>query len=571
MKTTTLPVAFALGLITSNINALHIHGQDLSLHAGKTIPNEEMLGESKTTMSAAVEAYLMDKNVVEYIEEEFGNTGLIIMRRAYATKVFSPIWSKEGAADLIETVSDTLRHGLIADDIFSGELQEIIQERFSSISEETTARRDVELSLIWLRFARALSGELLDDGGMQKLENSPNLRYNIPYALVKSARGDDEHEILDMAPNAVQYQRLIPIIEKYRKIKAEGGWVEIELKNVLEAGDTDEKLFEIRQRLEAEGYIDLYESLTMMGDYYDEALVETIKIFQRHHGLEDDGVIGPETIDAMNESVDSKIYRIAEALNRWRAQGELGKRHIWANIPSYQAEAWNNGKMELQQKTIVGKKQYATPEFSDEVEYVVANPKWYLPVSIIRRQKLPKLRKDPGYAAKNGYDIYDKESGEAVSAYSVDWSEPGIARKYRFIQRAGDDNALGQLKIIFPNQYSVYLHGTPSEHLFEEAQRAFSSGCVRLENPIAMAKWIARHDEDLSRSEITEAIIDDDTQRMNIDEHVPVHITYITVTVDQEGQAFFWRDIYNKLDEGLDYIDRYEYALEQQRKKPVAL
>jgi len=284
-------------------------------------------------------------------------------------------------------------------------------------------------------------------------------------------------------------------------------------------------------------------------------LETALKIFQTRHGLEDDGIIGNNTLFAMNESVESKIDKIADSMHRWRVQGDMGRRHIWANIPSYTAIGVNNGAYEIETKTIVGKPRFATQTFSDQVEYMVANPKWFLPVSITRRQKVPKLRRDPGYAQKYGYNIYDRETGAAIEAANVDWSEPGVARKYRFVQEAGPGNALGKLKIIFPNQYSIYLHGTPSMKLFDKAQRAFSSGCVRLEDPIAMAEWIAKGDSNLTAAGVLEASESGENTRMELDEHIPVHITYFLVTANEDGSVNFLRDVYER-DDGIETVEK---------------
>lgn len=536
---------------------------NLSTHSEVVETEFHMLGDAKTRKVDALETYLLSDDVTKDIEEEFGEVGLRIVRRTYATQVFKPLWTEKGALDLQHSIYDVFEHGILAEDVFSDELDKIVEKRFDANSLDTLAQMDVELSLIWLRYAKAMSGSLSDEGEMVKRANSPVLRFSIPYSLALSAKGEAPDEILSMAPEAPQYARLKSALAKYRALSLNGGWLAIRDGDAVKTGESDPRIPALRTRLRAEGYDVKRVQPSDASDVYDPNVYDpstelALKEFQRHHGLEDDGILGGNTLLALNESVESKISRIADSMYRWRVQGELGDRYIWANIPSYTAEGWSDGKVEIKQKTIVGKERFATPEFSDEVEFLVANPKWYLPISIVRRQKLPKLKKDPGYAAKYGYNIFDRTTGEPVSAYSVDWTEPGVARKYQFVQQAGDGNALGEMKIIFPNQYSVYLHGTPGEHLFEKAQRAFSSGCVRLEDPVAMGKWIARYDEEAEVSEINAAMAAERNQRLDLEEEVPVHITYFTVTVDETGQPYFWRDIYDRLDEGIEYVKRYE-------------
>lgn len=527
-------------------------------HTDVRIAQQEVLGEARTEMSAALEKHLLSKKTTKRIEAEFGDDGTRIIRRIYATHVFNPIWTELGAADLQLAVADVFEHGIIASDVFSGDLDKLISKRFEASSPKTRAKADVKLSLIWLRFAEAMSGDLSDEAAMVKRKDSPILRYNTPLALERSAKSNASAEILSMAPEAPQYAKLKASLKTYRYIRKAGGWLAIRDGDTIELNETDERLPDLRKRLRAEGY-SVGSILSEDDDNtFDSSTEAALKLFQTRHGLEDDGILGGNTLNALNESVESKISRIADSMYRWREQGELAERYIWANIPSYSAEGWNNGMLEIKQRTIVGKERFATPEFSDEVEYLVANPKWYLPVSIIRRQKVPKLKRDPGYAAKYGYNIFDRETGAPVDAFSVDWSEPGVSRKYQFVQQAGDGNALGEMKIIFPNQYSVYLHGTPGEHLFDRAQRAFSSGCVRLEDPVSMAKWIARGDEAAEVSTIKEAMMTEENTRVSLGDHLPVHITYFTVTVAQDGTPYFWRDVYDRLDDSIKYVKKYE-------------
>jgi murein L,D-transpeptidase YcbB/YkuD len=233
-------------------------------------------------------------------------------------------------------------------------------------------------------------------------------------------------------------------------------------------------------------------------------------------------------------------------MNGWRHMKAIDGRYVWANIPSYTAEGWASGKREISMKTIVGSASRKTPVFSDEIEYAVANPKWYAPVSIVRRDKLPKLQEDPSYAARNGYSIYDRATGTQVSAETVNWSDPSSATDYQFVQASGAGNALGELKIIFPNKDAIYLHGTPGKYLFDRAERAFSSGCVRLEDPASMARWISGGDATDVAAELDQALKSGQLKRVPFNTKTPVHITYMTVTSGDDGKLSFWRDIYHR-------------------------
>ena len=573
-KITTVGIISILSALSCQALAADSMSNDLSKHSvvrvSDAVNSEE---ENLTTLAGVLEDRIVHGKYDKKIKKELGDGTLQIVRRAYAQKLFSPVWSLSGANALEDAVNDLFKHGIIADNVLKNNLQKVIETRFQSKSLKKRANADVKLTLAWLRTAKAVSGGLKDDGGIANPRTDGALRFNLTTALLRSGNGFAEQEIWQMAPSHPQYTALMDVLSNYRDIQNRRGWFAIRDGDAIEPGDQDARIPAVRKRLAIEGFnadnirdhsdvsivpgdSDIAEDASIYPDIYDADLELVVKEFQKSHGLEQDGIIGGNTLKAMNESPASKIDRIADAMHRWRYQGDMGSRYIWANIPSYSAEGWNEGEKQITMRTIVGKVRHATPVFSDRIEYMVANPKWYLPVSIVRRQKVPKLRRDPGYAERYNYNIYDRKSGEKVSAYNVDWTEKGVARKYRFVQASGEGNALGELKIIFPNQYSVYLHGTPGKHLFDKAQRAFSSGCVRLEDPAKMARWIARTDESMEATEITQALDEDVREEFILDEKMPVHITYYTVTVKEGGKPYFWRDIY-KRDDGIQYVERY--------------
>ncbi|WP_017932150.1 L,D-transpeptidase family protein [Robiginitomaculum antarcticum] len=542
-------------------------GSELSMHMQAAPINAELfVGEADGKLAKVIEARVIDGQYDRLIKNEFGDPTLQLVRRAYARRNYKPVWTLKGADSLREYSASMFDQGIISETIFKNDLDRLIKARFSSRTDKARANADIKLTLAWFRAAKAVSGGLYDEGGAEKSRMDGPVRISLVDDLISSGEGSTFKQMKELEPTHPQYLMLKDSLKTYRDYKENGGWLAIRDGDAIEMGDRDPRIPALRARLETEGYKTTAEALYIPLvssnsdkediDLYDENLERAVKLYQERHGLEQDGVIGGNTLKALNESVESKIDRIADSMHRWRYQGDMGSRYIWANIPSYTAEGWDKGERKIEMKTIVGKPRHATPEFSDNIEYMVANPKWYLPISIVKRSKLPKLKKDPGYAARNNYNIYDRATGAKISAYNVDWSEPGVARKYRFVQSAGDNNALGEMKIIFPNQYSVYLHGTPGEHLFEKAQRAFSSGCVRLEDPAKMAKWIAKGDETVDRTAITEALDEDSRVRFELDEQIPVHITYFLVTADEDGQPTFWRDIY-KRDDGIKYVKRY--------------
>lgn len=554
---------------------------DLRNHTAVAAVDANLLvGQADSQIAAEIESLMTKGKYDKSIRSEFSPAILKLFRHAYAKRVFEPIWTPQGVSALINYSDDMFAHGIASKDIFKNDLSKLYDTRFNHSSPEKRAKADIKLSKAFFRAASAISGGLSDDGGVEKSRTSGPSTFVLTDALTRSGQGAIDVELAALEPAHAQYKALKKQLAYYRALLDQGGWLAIKDGDAIEQGDTDPRVTLLRNRLAKEGYIQPFSEapdlrglelsenkVNKAADLMDEGLTNALKDFQRRHGLEADGVLGGNTLEALNESPESKIDRIADTMYRWRIQGDMGERYIWANIPSYTAEGWTGATREISQKTIVGKERFATPEFSDRVEYVVANPKWFVPISITRRQKLPKMRKDPNYADRHNYTITDRKTGEMVDPLAVDWTEKGVAKKYRFVQGPGEGNALGEMKIIFPNQYSVYLHGTPGKHLFDRAQRAFSSGCVRLEDPVAMAKWIAKEDENVSRSDIAEAMEEGDREKFLLDEKLPVHITYFTVTANDDGNLNFWRDIYDR-DDGISYVKRYAKPVQRLADMP---
>ena len=556
------------------------------------LPLPDMLGDTaRGDLTGEIERLVMQDALEAELGKDAGESAVRGARIAYAQDLFQPIWSPEGGASLVTLSHRLFDYGLLVDQVVGGPVERIVDMRFNASDAARRARADLQLTAIWIRIAAAVSGGLEDEGAaVASLPNQP-ARSVLTTALRRAGEGDAIGTLAPFELDNAQYNGLKRALLDYRDIRSRGGWYALPEGELVRAGDSDPRIPALRTRLQAEGYaigwadegprsapIDhpngMSEPLvevalkqpSKMGEratglladptVLDAPLVEALKVFQSRHGLEPDGVLGPMTLAALNESVDSKIQRIVRAMDQWRSQGSLGERFVWANIPSFTAEGWNAGRREIQMKTIVGQPSRETPIFSDEIEYTVANPKWYVPVSIARKDKLPKLIEDSSYADRKGFAVYERSTGLRVSASAVDWRDPTSVNRYRLVQDPGSMNALGELKIIFPNRHSVYLHGTPSVSLFKKANRAFSSGCIRLEKPVEMANWLASHDTAASEAQIRAAVASGKNRHIRFGSPIPVHLTYMTVTVDDDGVPNFWRDIY-KRDRQIQFVERY--------------
>ena len=228
-------------------------------------------------------------------------------------------------------------------------------------------------------------------------------------------------------------------------------------------------------------------------------------------------------------------------LERWRwLPRDLGDRHILVNIPEYRLEVWDHGQVPLAMRVVVGKQDTPTPIFSDEMTYVVFSPYWNVPPDIAQGETLPAILADPAFLQRQNMEVLD-ETGKPVDPASIDLSDPS---KYRFRQRPGSANSLGLVKFMFPNQFNVYLHDTPADSLFSRASRSFSHGCVRLEKPLALARYVLRDQPEWTEEQIEEAMHAGEEEHVKLKRPIPVYLGYWTARVSSDGVLQFRNDVY---------------------------
>jgi len=240
---------------------------------------------------------------------------------------------------------------------------------------------------------------------------------------------------------------------------------------------------------------------------------------------------------------DGHTDQIKMNLERWRwAPHDLGDRYILVNVPAYVLQVMEGNRPVLSMRVIVGDPEHQTPLFSDEMTYVVFSPYWNIPPDILRNETLPRVARDPGFLRRNNIEIVGTSGEGTVDPESVDWSDPEITKELRFRQRPGDDNALGLVKFIFPNHFNVYLHDTPSDRLFFKEKRCLSHGCVRIEDPMGMAKYVMRDQPEWTEARITEAMNAGREQTAKLKTPIPVHIGYWTAWVEPDGKTVTYTD-----------------------------
>jgi murein L,D-transpeptidase YcbB/YkuD len=311
-------------------------------------------------------------------------------------------------------------------------------------------------------------------------------------------------------------------------------------------GDWSAVVPSLRQRLLREGV----EPVTDAGsEQFDADLEDAVRRFQARHGLQVDGVVGPRTRAALNVSAAQRVDQLVANLERRRWLGEApGRRQVRVNAAAFTLDAIEDDTVALHMRVVVGRPYRPTPEFSDRIRYLVLNPYWEVPPRLAVQDKLPAIKRDPGYLAAEHLRVLTGWGADAreLDPAQIDWQRLRRHMPYRLRQDPGPWNALGRIKFMFPNAYDVYLHDTPSRGLFAHAERSFSSGCIRVEQALALADWLLQDNPQWTPAALRAAIDSGRTRTVNLRAPVPVYLLYWTAWVDRDGRAHFRRDLYQR-------------------------
>lgn len=345
-----------------------------------------------------------------------------------------------------------------------------------------------------------------------------------------------------------QYRLLEERARQYEALAEGGGWDKLPVKKDS-IRQISKRTFAglLRKRLEAEGY----RASRLFGnkDSIDPVLKKAIVDFQRDHGIDTTGFPGPVTLSAMNVSAKDRAREIRLNQKRWLALRNMPSEYVLVNIPDFRMMYISTNKIQLQMRVVVGKKDRQTPVFNARMTYVVLNPTWNIPTNILRKDVISKIKKDPAYITNSHMSLFMHDSAgrhrEADPA-QVDWSKIDENNfPFEIVQKAGEDNALGKIKFMFPNDFSVYMHDSPHRELFLANEPVFSSGCVRLSEALRMGLFILEK-EGWDQEKFDKTLAEGKTLTVPLKNQPMVYIQYMTCWVDDNGRLQFRKDIYNK-------------------------
>ena len=365
-------------------------------------------------------------------------------------------------------------------------------------------------------------------------------------AIVNGTFGDSFSRV---EPKRFKYKKLKKYLEQYINIKHNGGWKTVRPKTTLRVGANSQYIPIIRKRLQIVG--DLGNCSTSIDStLYDNCMAKAVKRFRLRHGLKASSVIDRATRVELARPVNYYIKKMRLNLDRikWSKREEAQVR-IELNIPAFRLYVYDGQGLVTTMRVVTGKANHPTPVFSDTMTTIVVNPYWRIPQSIVRKEMLKHLIKNPHYYERQGKYLYKGwgPNSEKINPATVNWKKYVGNKKpipYHFMQQPGVRNALGKIKFLFPNKYSVYIHDTPSKRLFFRETRAFSHGCMRIQKPRELLEALALYNSNINVDSIMKRLGTNKNKHIALRRKVPIDITYFTSFVDDYGNLHFRKDIY---------------------------
>lgn len=454
---------------------------------------------------------------------------------------------------MLDAIDQVAADGLQPEDYHRTPLARLLAQASDQPGGLTEAQR-IDLDLL-LTDAFLVLGSHLLDGKVNPETIDPewvaSRRQRDMVASLDTALANDKviSTLTGFRPAQAGYQRLVDLRPKFRRL-LETAWPPLALTPSIRPQQTDPRVPEVRQRLELLGDLSAMTETSYADEVYGDDLQSAVMRFQSRHGLEPDGILGKDTFAALNYSPQQRLDQLDVNLERWRwLPDDLGDTYVMVNIAGFELELVAQGQVVERHRVVVGRSYRRSPVFSDQIRYLVFNPTWTVPFKLMVQDKLPEILQDPDYLNRLGFTVYKGwgEKRQQVDPATIDWASLSARYfPYQLVQEAGPRNALGQIKFMFPNKFNVYLHDTPSKELFQKTDRSFSSGCIRVENPVALAERLLAGTPGWNPDRIRSVLHTGEGQTVYLQEPVPVHLQYWTAWLDANGALQFRKDIYDR-------------------------
>ncbi len=462
----------------------------------------------------------------------------------YQSNGYKPIWIGQGGRDkarrqaLLKVLGAAADHGLPQSEYDTNTLKTNLRR---IKSERDLGRIEVQLSQLFLKYARDIQTGVLtpakvDNGIVRQVPLRDRLEL-----LTNFSKSSPGPYLRKLVPSSVEYTRLMKHKLLLERLLAKGGWGPQVSGRKLKPGQSGGGVVDLRNRLIAMGYLRRNASQN-----YDANLQTAVQRFQQDHGLSPDGIAGSGTLKEINVQAEFRLASVIVTMERERWMNmPRGKRHIWVNLADFRTSIIDNGKVTFQTRSVVGanKSDRRSPEFSDVLEHMVINPTWNVPRSIAVKEYLPLMQNDPNAAGH----MRLTRGGRVISREGIDFNQYTAANfPFDLKQPPSRRNALGLVKFMFPNKYNIYLHDTPAKSLFSKEVRAFSHGCIRLNDPFEFAYTLLRRQVRNPEAYFQERLNSGRETVVALEQQIPVHLVYRTAVTTPKGGIEYRRDIYGR-------------------------
>lgn len=463
---------------------------------------------------------------------------------------FCPVWVNEESVDQLILALETIENdGLEASDYHLSLLKKLRAQLIveEPVSPSLVAEFDLLMSDSLVRLGYHLLMGKVDPVELDTHWNMDRTVGDLDQVVEMSRTaivdGSVTGFIQKMRPKVKVYNHLRSALAYYRDIQVKGGWGQVAKGPTLKSGMIDSRVVSLRKRLIiTDDMVDANQD----DPFFDSTVEKAVKHFQKRHALVSDGMVGKNTLQALNRTVEEKKNQIRVNLERTRwVMHDLPEKFVLVDIAGFQVQYFVDKVSVFKTRSQVGTTYRKTPVFKSQITYLELNPTWTVPKTVFVEDLLPEIKQNPDYLREREMRVITYE-GESIDEKTIDWSRfPERGFPYLIRQDPGPKNALGQIKFMFPNEQSVYLHDTPSRSLFDAKKRAFSSGCVRIEDPLQLAELLL-DDDKWSQQELMEVIESRETKQIFLQEPVSILLLYWTVKVADDGTVVFINDIYER-------------------------
>lgn len=496
------------------------------------------------------------------IAEKYYNERVQLKTRMfYRANENQRVWLKKGRPDdiykaFVEEVKESSQYGFQPEDYHISALQQDVETLYDNRKRtaEDISELDIRITGSFFLFTtHLLEGRVRYPGARAFLwEKGMPFDNDIALLLKMESGSDLRKEIAALHPTHPQYHKLQEALQEYRKLADADTLAPIPESLKVKSGERDSALILVRAKLQLLQYKIPDEKDPAA---FDEALSRALAMFQADHGLEADGNLDKQTVGALNVPITRKVELLALNLERfrWHPRVQREGTAIIINVPEYMLRLYKNEKEKMRMRVILGAGFTPTPVFQDTLKYIVFSPTWTVPQSIFAEEFLPKLVEDAEHFNSERF-LFFKE-GKPIDPYEEEWDDKDLdPTLYRVIENPGEQNSLGRIKFIMPNNFAIYLHDTPADALFERDERALSHGCIRLEKPVELAEYLLSDQKEWDVPRIKQAMFADEPQQVDLTEEVPVYIVYRTAWVGEDDRVNFRDDIYGHDRRHLDHL-----------------